>query len=134
MSSIEDGELKGGHPPAVKAGGMRIIQHKLPREEREVKPAKEAEESKPSTRVLSDVDLGNQLSPFIVRKRCVKPRLIEKARCPPKQLLISGVLAKGNADFPPEAVQKFHEKPMPTHEPPRHFHNSRPVIIQQPRK
>ncbi|XP_051155015.1 death-associated protein 1 isoform X2 [Leptopilina boulardi] len=103
MSSIEDGELKGGHPPAVKAGGMRIIQHKLPREEREVKPAKEAEESKPST-------------------------------SPPKQLLISGVLAKGNADFPPEAVQKFHEKPMPTHEPPRHIHNSRPVIIQQPRK
>lgn len=103
MSSVEDGEMKAGHLPAVKAGGMRIIQHKLPREEREVKPTKESEESKVST-------------------------------SPPKTLLISGFPAKGNADFPPEALQKFHDKPMPTHEPPRHTNNSRPVIIQQPRK
>ncbi|CAH1116790.1 unnamed protein product [Phaedon cochleariae] len=28
MSSPSDSELKAGHPPAVKAGGMRITQHK----------------------------------------------------------------------------------------------------------
>lgn len=47
--------------------------------------------------------------------------------------MISGVPAKGNADFPPEAVQLFHEKPVPTHDA-RPAHSSRPIIIHQPRK
>jgi len=47
--------------------------------------------------------------------------------------MISGAPAKGNADFPPEAVQHFHEKPTPTHDA-RPAHCSRPIIIQQPRK
>ena len=47
--------------------------------------------------------------------------------------MISGVPAKGNADFPPEAVQVFHEKPIPTHNA-RPTHSSRPIIIQQTRK
>ncbi|XP_012265394.1 death-associated protein 1 [Athalia rosae] len=102
MSSAEECELKGGHPPAVKAGGMRITQHKTPREDREAKPGKESEEAKPST-------------------------------SPPKTMLISGAPARGNADFPPEAVQNFHAKPAPTHDA-RPAHCSRPNIIQQPRK
>ncbi|KAF2900353.1 hypothetical protein ILUMI_05835 [Ignelater luminosus] len=34
MSSPKESEcqLKAGHPPAVKAGGMRITQHKVPKE------------------------------------------------------------------------------------------------------
>ena len=102
MSSTDDGELKGGHPPAVKAGGMRITQHKNPKEERDTKPSKDSEEVKPST-------------------------------SPPKMMTISGALAKGNADFPPEAIQHYHEKPIPTHDP-RPAHSSRPIVIQQPRK
>ncbi|CAK9821026.1 Death-associated protein 1 [Anthophora plagiata] len=102
MSSPEESKLKGGHAPAVKAGGMRITQHKSPKEEREMKPVKDVDESKPST-------------------------------SPPKTLMISGFPAKGNADFPPEAVQVFHEKPIPTHEA-RPAHYSRPIVIQQPRK
>lgn len=47
--------------------------------------------------------------------------------------MISGFAGKGNADFPPEAVQVFHEKPTPTHDA-RPIHSSRPIIIQQPRK
>lgn len=34
----------------VKAGGMRITQHKTPKEERETKPSKDVEESRPSSR------------------------------------------------------------------------------------
>ncbi|KDR16712.1 hypothetical protein L798_09106 [Zootermopsis nevadensis] len=44
MSSVEESELKGGHPPAVKAGGMRITQHKGPKDEKELKVTKEKEQ------------------------------------------------------------------------------------------
>ncbi|KAM0735005.1 Death-associated protein 1 [Formica fusca] len=101
-SGMDECKLKGGHPPAVKAGGMRITQHKTPKDEREIKPSKDVEESRPSS-------------------------------SPPKTIMISGVPAKGNADFPPEALQHFHEKPTPTHDA-RLAHYSRPIIIQQPRK
>ncbi|XP_053964787.1 death-associated protein 1 [Anastrepha obliqua] len=37
----EQPNLVAGHPPAVKAGGMRIVQHKAPNAER---PAKDAED------------------------------------------------------------------------------------------
>lgn len=102
MSSPDETTLKAGHPPAVKAGGMRITQHKNPDKEREIKPVKDPEEVKPST-------------------------------SPPKAMIISGVQTKGHADFPPEAVQHYHEKPIPTHDA-RPAYSSRPIIIQQPRK
>ncbi|XP_076628603.1 death-associated protein 1 [Colletes latitarsis] len=102
MSNSEKCKLKGGHPPAVKAGGMRITQHKTPKEEQEIKPIKDEGESKPSN-------------------------------SPPKTIMISGFPARGNADFPPEAVQVFHDKPTPTHDC-RPMHCSRPIMIQQPRK
>lgn len=35
---------------SVKAGGMRITQHKTPKDERETKPSKDVEESRPSSR------------------------------------------------------------------------------------
>ena len=41
---VESPELKGGHPPAQKVGGMRIVQHKS-NDEKEV-PAKPTEEDK----------------------------------------------------------------------------------------
>jgi len=31
-----DSELKAGHPPAVKVGGVRIVQHNKNKEEKEV--------------------------------------------------------------------------------------------------
>ncbi|XP_008558817.1 death-associated protein 1 [Microplitis demolitor] len=102
MSSPDECKLKAGHPPAVKAGGMRITQHKTPREEREAKPSKDSIESKPSS-------------------------------SPPKTIMISGAPSRGNADFPPEAVQHFHEKPTSSHDS-RPAHSTRPIVIQQPRK
>ncbi|XP_074605312.1 death-associated protein 1-like [Brevipalpus obovatus] len=108
MSSPEEHcELKAGHPPAVKVGGMRITQHKTAKEpEKEVpKPAEEGEESE-----------------------AVAPS------SPPKtqNLVISGAVAKGDADFPPEAIKAFHEKPAPSHDyRPTH---AKQHTIQQPRK
>jgi hypothetical protein len=50
---------------------------------------------------------------------------------PPKTMSVSGAPVKGNADFPTEAVQSFHDKPQPTHDS---RHASKPNIIHQPRK
>ncbi|XP_075168816.1 death-associated protein 1 [Haematobia irritans] len=41
MADEEQPQLLAGHPPAVKAGGMRIVQHKTHTHER---PAKDAED------------------------------------------------------------------------------------------
>jgi len=107
MSSVEETELKGGHPPAVKAGGMRIKQHKGPKEDKEGKITKEKEQ----------VDEGNAT--------------LKVSTSPPKSLTISGAPARGHADFPAEAVQSFHEKPVPTHDS---RHVTKPTVIHQPRK
>uniref|UniRef100_A0A131XEV8 Putative death-associated protein 1 n=1 Tax=Hyalomma excavatum TaxID=257692 RepID=A0A131XEV8_9ACAR len=108
MSAVEDlSELKGGHPPAVKAGGMRITQHK---------PGGGTHEKAPELKKDEGEDA--------VEEVCASP--------PKPHLVISGVLARGDADFPAEAVQAFHNKPQPSHE--YRACSSKPTIIQQPRK
>ncbi|CAH1393036.1 unnamed protein product [Nezara viridula] len=102
MSSGEQQQLKGGHPPAVKAGGMRITQHKTPKSH-DVR--------------LDDPDLNNAA--------------LKVSTSPEKAVTISGAPIRGNSDFPAEAVQSYHNKPMPSHE---QNASPRPHIIQQPRK
>lgn len=80
----------------VKAGGMRITQHKTHKE-----PAG-----------INEDITGLKMS-----------------SSPPKNVMISGAVAKGNADFPVEAVQSHHREKPPT------MHCTKPhVNIQQPRK
>lgn len=111
MSSVEGTgdapELKGGHAPAVKAGGMRITQHKSPQQElakkQPEKMSPEDEEEFPE-------------------------------ESPPKTsaVVISGVVTKGHKDFPPQAVKATHTKPLPTHD--ARPHSMPQQHIQQPRK
>lgn len=108
----EDPNLKAGHPPAVKAGGMRVVQHK--RHASGDKP-----EEKPSQ---EDIE--------------------EFGTSPPKpdkhhqQMIVSGAVTKGDRDFPPEAVKVMHEKPVPKHENRApHTHGSQcQHPLHQPRK
>ncbi|XP_014674929.1 PREDICTED: death-associated protein 1-like [Priapulus caudatus] len=98
-------DLKAGHPPAVKAGGMRITQHKTP------------QESVKKTEKMSEEDKEEFPEPS-----------------PPKAqtVVVAGAMSRGNKDFPPEAVKAMHEKPMPTHDTrPAHQPSK---VIQQPRK
>lgn len=102
-SPKKDSELKAGHPPAVKAGGMRITQHKTPKGD--------------DKHLLDDADINNAG--------------LKVSTSPPKNLTISGAPSRGNADFPAEAVQCFHDKS--AHDP-RPAHSTKPNIIHQPRK
>ncbi|KAJ1527080.1 hypothetical protein ONE63_008621 [Megalurothrips usitatus] len=105
MSSPDESGLKAGHPPAVKAGGMRITQHKPPNKE---KPEKDANTQEGDDHINS---LTAPTSPF-------KPTS-----------LVSGAPVQTER---PEAVQHFHNKPLPTHDGrPSH---EKPNVIQQPRK
>ncbi|XP_014241533.1 death-associated protein 1 [Cimex lectularius] len=83
---MSDKELKAGHPPAVKAGGMRITQHKT---------------TKTSDVKLNDEEINNPLK---------IPQPTEKT------VSISGAPVRGNQDFPAQAIQSFHQKPQPSHE------------------
>ncbi|XP_036334005.1 death-associated protein 1-like [Rhagoletis pomonella] len=51
----EQPDLVAGHPPAVKAGGMRIVQHKTPTAERPVNDAEDCTE-------LTETAGGNSMS------------------------------------------------------------------------
>ncbi|OCT76178.1 death-associated protein 1 [Xenopus laevis] len=98
-------DTKGGHLPAVKAGGMRIVQ-KHPHS-----PHAETKEDK-------DKDEENWESGIVQ---------------PKPTLIISGAVARGDKDFPPAAAQVAHQKPHPSVEklPSAHHMNHH---IHQPRK
>jgi len=105
MPSPSEAPLKAGHPPAVRAGGMRISQHKAA-----LPPQSEPSRDSDDEQVVST--------------------------SPPKNIkqIINGVVTKGDADFPTEAVKAFHEnKPTASHEY-RPNPGNKPMVIQQPRK
>ncbi|KAM9333023.1 death-associated protein 1 homolog [Pholidichthys leucotaenia] len=76
-------ETKGGHPPAVKAGGMRIVQKHQPTPPPEP-PQKDDDEEE----------------------------YVSKSP-PRAPMIVSGVITKGDKDFTPEAAKVAHTKPQP---------------------
>ncbi|XP_005093178.1 death-associated protein 1 [Aplysia californica] len=110
MSAPDEGanpELKGGHAPAVKVGGMRVVQHK-----------KEGEKQEP-TQMTAEEEAEFGASPPKTDKHH-------------QSMLVSGAVTKGDKDFTTQAVKSIHEKPVPTHDPkPRPNQNTHQ--IHQPR-
>lgn len=103
-AAAETQELKGGHAPAVKAGGMRIVQHKHPKaDEKAAKPTEEEIE-----------EFGED------------GKKEEK-----KDVVVSGAVTVETKAYPEDAVKSFHEKPVPTHQM---VNSPKPKIIQQPKK
>ncbi|KAF6018631.1 hypothetical protein EB796_023066 [Bugula neritina] len=108
MSDVDSTELKGGHAPAVKAGGMRVTQNKPPRDEVVAKDGgASAEESTEEQQVATK----------------------EK----PSPVVVAGFETQGHKDFPAAAIKSFHDKPMPTHDK-RPAHTPNKQVINQPRK
>jgi len=93
MADEEAAQLKAGHPAAVKAGGMRIVQHKTPNTER---PAKDLEDC-----------TGLTVPPNIT----------------PSTTTVSGVTVKGVHDYPTEAVQAAHAPRIPQSVPQKPMHH-----------
>jgi len=102
---MSDDALKAGHAPAVKVGGMRVVQNR-----------KKSESDKTEAGAASE-------------------EITEISSSPPKtqqQQVVSGAVVKGDKDFTSAAVKSFHEKPAPTHDPkPRPAQNTQ--NIHQPR-
>nr|ALS05033.1 death-associated protein 1 [Centropages dorsispinatus] len=88
MADTDAQDLKGGHPPAQKVGGMRVVTK--PREEKPASPAKPTEE---------------EVEEFGEDRKEKKGDMI-----------VSGAKTGESDAFPKAAVQSFHEKPMPTHQ------------------
>ncbi|KAG5268735.1 hypothetical protein AALO_G00215870 [Alosa alosa] len=98
-------ETKAGHLPAVKVGGMRVVQ----------KHQAAGEPAPPEKKEDDDDEEYVSSSP------------------PKPTVVISGVVAKGDKDFTPEAAQVAHQKPVPGVQklPSAHHINQH---IHQPRK
>ncbi|CAG5121227.1 unnamed protein product [Candidula unifasciata] len=110
MSSAEvaaTADLKAGHAPAVKVGGMRVVQHKREGDKSEIATMTPEEEAEFGT----------------------SPPKVDKHH---QSLIISGAVTKGDRDFTTQALKCFQEKPVPTHDarprPPQVSHH-----IHQPR-
>lgn len=86
--AAETQDLKGGHAPAQKVGGMRVVTK--PRDEKAASPAKPTEE---------------EVEEFGEDRK-------EKQG----DVIVSGAKNVDSEAFPKEAVKAFHEKPMPTHQ------------------
>jgi len=114
MSSNEETpELKAGHAPAVKVGGMRVSQPNRPSNNNAEKaPAPAAEQ------VEGDEE-----------------DIVEAPKSKDPALYISGAVTQGNKDFPAQAVKAFHEKPeTPNAAYTLRDHGAHPQRVHQPRK
>ncbi|XP_056391024.1 death-associated protein-like 1 [Hyla sarda] len=104
---VQVAELKGGHPPAVKAGGMRVSK-KQGNEDTATpeKTAKKTSSEKPSSAVN------------ITKMQAMN--------------FLAGALEKLNHEYSAEEAQMVHQKPRPTVE--KFILPKRLYIIQQPRR
>lgn len=105
----------------VKAGGMRIVQHKTPNTER---PAKDLEDCTGLT--VSQNQSYNLLSIWKIKDKII---LQSPPNITPSATTVSGVQVKGVHDYPTEAVQAAHAPKIPQSVPQKPMHN-----INQPRK
>jgi len=108
-------EMKGGHAPAQKVGGMRVVSHRRDSEKAENdKGSKDSDKKGPSSEDKEEFG-------------------VDKPVKAPSSVVVSGAKASEDTAFPKEAVKAYHEKPVPTHDKAATAHQ-KPKVIQQPSK
>jgi len=114
-ASAEKDEMKGGHPPAQKVGGMRVVSHRRDSEKASGDAAAKSKEDKePSPEDKEEFG-------------------VDKPTKAPSSVVVSGAKASDETAYPKEAVKAYHEKPVPTHDKAATSHQ-KPKVIQQPSK
>ncbi|KAM8934864.1 death-associated protein-like 1 [Pelodytes ibericus] len=108
MKEIQTAPLKGGHPPAVKAGGMRVS-----------KKQGNDENGTPEKNLKKP---GMEKSSFVFGMSAKMQAMN----------LLHGALEKLNHEFPADSVNLTHQKPRPTLE--KIVLPKRLYIIHQPRR
>jgi len=111
--AVEKEEMKGGHPPAQKVGGVRVVSHRRDSEKATDSPT--AKDDKKQTSEDKE-EFG-----------------VDKPVKAPSSVVVSGAKASEDTAFPKEAVKAYHEKPVPTHDKAATAHQ-KPKVIQQPSK
>jgi len=101
-------DLKGGHAPAQKVGGVRVVAKSTPSKN---EPDK-LKDDKPTEEEVEEFGEDKEV------KRSTNT-------------VVSGAKTGEEFAFPKEAVQAYHNKPEPTHEKQA---LNKPRIIQQPKK
>lgn len=107
-----EGQLKAGHPPAVKVGNMRVTQRT--HSTSSTHSDKNEEERSGGSGEAGAVPSACSFAPKTVVKQA------------------TGGVPESTPQSVPEAVKQFHEKPQASHE--FRGHSGKPNVIQQPKK
>lgn len=108
---------------------MRIAQHKTKEPEKEIPKTSETTEEVEEEEAQVESSSPPKTQNLVISGALTKARKTLFLWIVDKILFIP---FQGNADFPPEAVKAFHEKPAPIHDfRPTH---AKQHMIQQPRK
>merc|ERR1719458_261151 len=104
MSDVAVSDLKGGHAPAQKVGGMRVVTKPSESEKPAEKPKEEGEEILP---VEDNWEKGvrKEFKPFS------SEIIASQEKEDKKKVVVSGAATGEEDAFPKEAVKSFHEKP-----------------------
>lgn len=89
-STTDESELKAGHAPAVKVGGMRV--------------------TRPRQNSAGDAKDENKMTKEEQEEYGTSPPKVDK------QVLVSGMLLKEEKAYPPEAIKHYHNTPLPSKE------------------
>jgi len=110
----EKEEMKGGHPPAQKVCGMRVVSHRRDSESAKETPSKDGDKK---AAAAGDDEFG-----------------VDKPVKAPSSVVVSGAKASEDTAYPKEAVQAYHDKPQPTHDKAAHGAHQKPKVLHQPQK